>query len=100
MPGLPIVHIPHPMAGRKKEEVLAIAARAVPEILKILTADAEELEQEYIEKAVLTKSRWRHKALFGDDFSSAKAPEKLKAPASLCAVFLRKGKTLGQGRGA
>jgi len=80
---LPIIHIPHPLAGRKMEEVVAIAARAVPEIIKILTADAEELEQEYKEKAVMTKSRWRHKALFGDDFSSERAPDKFKAPASL-----------------
>ena len=86
MPGLPIVHIPHPMAGRKPEQVAEVADLAIPEIIHILKTDAGKLEQEYKDKVVPTKGRLRHKALFGDDFSSNKAPEKFKAPTSLEAV--------------
>ena len=67
MPGLPILQIPHPMAGRKPERVAEVASQAAPEILHILTTNARDLEREYRGKVVRSKSRIRHKALFGDD---------------------------------
>ncbi|MBU2053985.1 MAG: hypothetical protein KJ936_12600 [Proteobacteria bacterium] len=86
MPGLPIADIPHPMAGQPEERVAEIAADAVPEILRILTGDPARLEEEYEKKIVAPRGRLRHKGLFGDEFSTDRAPEKFKAPSSLEAV--------------
>jgi hypothetical protein len=74
------------MAGQKPEHVAKVARGAVPEIIHILTANAAGLEEEYKNKVVTTKGRLRHKALFGDDFDSDRAPDKFKAPTSLEAI--------------
>jgi hypothetical protein len=87
MPGLPIVIIPHPMAGQSPGRVAEIAGQALNEIVHVLISDAKKLEKEYKEKTcVRPKKRMRYKALFGDDFSSADAPDKFKGPDSLEAV--------------
>jgi hypothetical protein len=66
MPGLPIIDIPHPMAGQPKEHVAKVAERAVPEILHILTGDPAQLEEEYEKKSVTPRGKLRHKGLFGE----------------------------------
>jgi len=83
MNGLPILTIPHPMAGQKPEWVTRVAGEAVPEILQILTTDPRQLEKEYKDKVVRPKRRLKHKRLFGDDFSSTQAPRKFRASSSL-----------------
>jgi len=98
MPGLPILTIPHPMAGQPPERVAEVADQALNEIIHILTSDARNLEGEYKAKTVTSKKRLRHKALFGDDFVSAGESHKIKAPASLEAVnrlFYSRGWTDG-----
>ncbi|MDX9820390.1 MAG: UGSC family (seleno)protein [Syntrophales bacterium] len=98
MPALPLVDIPHPMAGQTKEYVMQIAEKAIPEILRILTGDATQLEEEHKKKFVNPPGERRHKGLFGDEFSDEREPEKFQAPSSLEAVqslFYRKGWTDG-----
>ncbi len=86
MPDLPIADIPHPMAGQAGDRVAKIAAEAVPEILRILTDDPARLEEKYEKKIVAPRSKLRHKGLFEDEFSTDRAPERLKAPSTLEAV--------------
>ncbi len=87
IPGLPIVTIPHPMAGQPPERVFEAANQALNEIIHVLTSDAKHLEKEYKAKTVTSKKRLRHKALFGDDFVSAGESDKIRAPESLEAVY-------------
>jgi len=47
MGGVPIVVIPHPLAGNKPDEVAQKAAAVVEEVLAILTQPADKLAQEY-----------------------------------------------------
>ena len=47
MGGVPIVVIPHPLAGNKPDAVQEKALAIVDEILAILTQPAEKLAEEY-----------------------------------------------------
>ena len=100
MPGLPIAAIPHPMAGQPEEYVAGAAERVYQELLYILTTDSESLEREYSEKVVQPKkkSRLKHKAVFGDEFSESEADGQIRAPESSDAVnriFYHRGWTDG-----
>jgi hypothetical protein len=100
MPGLPIATIPHPMAGQSEAYVAGVAEQAYEEVLHILTAGSELLEREYRDKTIQTKkkSRLKHKAVFGDEFSVSEADGKIRAPESLDAVnriFYHRGWTDG-----
>lgn len=86
MPGLPIITIPHPMAGQPSERVAEAADRALNEIIHVLTSDAKDLQKQYKAKMPPQKQRLRHKALFGDDVASAEESEIIQAPDSLEAV--------------
>jgi len=50
MGGIPIVVIPHPLAGNKPDEVKKKAAAIADEVIAILTQPAEKLAQEYRER--------------------------------------------------
>lgn len=47
IPGLPLTIVPHPMGDVSEEIVQERARNAVPEIVRILTADREELAEEF-----------------------------------------------------
>ena len=47
MPGLPLVIIPHPMAKRRPDEVAAVAAGAVDEVISVWSDDAAKLSERY-----------------------------------------------------
>ena len=100
MPGLPIATIPHPMAGQPPERVAEVARQAFNEIIHILTSESERLQREYKGKTEQSKKEVRlgQDPLFGDNLSSAGAPDRFKAPNSLEAVnrlFYRRGWTDG-----
>jgi len=98
MPGLPIAHIPHPLASQPPERVTEMAKGALGEIIHVLTTDAKELETEYKSKTVTSRKKLRRKPIFGDEFSDPGGPRTLKAPASLEGanmLFYRRGWTDG-----
>ena len=98
MPGLPIAHIPHPMASRTPARVNELAKESLDEILHILTTDARQLEREYKDKTVTSKGKLQRKPTFSDEFSREGAARAFKAPASLDAInmlFYRRGWTDG-----
>lgn len=47
MAGIPIVVIPHPLAGNRPDEVERKAAAIADEVVAILTRPAEKLVEEY-----------------------------------------------------
>jgi len=47
LPNYPLIVIKHPLASLKPEEVRERADGAIEEIIKVLTAPAEKLAQEY-----------------------------------------------------
>ena len=47
LPGLPLITVPHPMGGVSEEIVRERARDAVPEIVRVLTSDPEELADEF-----------------------------------------------------
>jgi hypothetical protein len=85
MPGLPIVAIPHPMAGRSAESVGEVADQAFAEIEHALTADAGSLAAEYRGKTLpsASRSKLRYRPVFGDGPGISEAGDRLKAPESL-----------------
>lgn len=98
MSGLPLIDIPHPMAGQPQEKVAQIAVKAIQEIIHVLTGNATDLETYYRTKTVIHKKKMRNKTLFADQFSSPNAPRLFRAPNSLEAVnnlFLSRGWTDG-----
>jgi hypothetical protein len=98
MPGLPIAHIPHPLASQPPDRVAEMAKEAFEEIVHILTTQADRLEDEYKSKIVTSKKKLRRKPIFGDEFSAPDGPRTLKAPESLEGtnmLFYRRGWTDG-----
>jgi hypothetical protein len=98
MPGLPIITIPHPMAGQPSDRVAEAADRALNEIIHVLTSDAKDLQKQYKAKMPPQKQRLRHKALFGEEVAPAEESRLIKAPESLEAVnrlFYSRGWTDG-----
>jgi hypothetical protein len=100
MPGLPIATIPHPMAGQAPEYVAKVAAFVLNEIIHIITANADSLENEYKKKTIQAKKKLQTKCktLLIDEFSIPESDETFRAPDSLEAinhVFYRQGWTDG-----
>ena len=64
IPSLPVVFMPHPLGGLKREEVRAMADRAVEEVLHVLTVKRETLAEEYRGHCPQPKSVIRPKPVF------------------------------------
>jgi hypothetical protein len=47
MPGLPLITVPHPMGDIPEETARERARAAVPEIVRVLSEDAEDLDEEF-----------------------------------------------------
>ena len=47
IPPLPFVAIPHPLLGLSKDRVSELALNIIPEIVRILTTPADQLEDEF-----------------------------------------------------
>lgn len=52
LPGLPIVTVPHPMGDVPAEEVERRARAMIPQVLHVLTTDADALETEYTDRFI------------------------------------------------
>ncbi|MBT4046215.1 MAG: hypothetical protein HOK21_09815 [Rhodospirillaceae bacterium] len=98
MPGLPIAIVPHPVAKLLPDEVAALAANVVDEIIRLWQTDAEDLRAEFKDKEPPVKKRLRYKSLFEGNFSAPDAPKLIKGPDDLEGVnrlFYSRGWTDG-----
>lgn len=50
LPGLPLVTVPHPLGGIDTELVRGRARTAAAEVVRVLTTDRDELDEEYTDK--------------------------------------------------
>ena len=96
-PGLPLAIVPHPVADRSPEEIVAIAEAAADEVVHLLETDAGALAEEC--KARTPPARkMRYKGLFSGDYTRPDAPREFKGPDGLDQVvglFYQRGWTDG-----
>ena len=64
VPALPICLVPHPVAGRKPEEMQAIADTSLAEIEHVLTTPSDQLDREYRHRYPEQNKIFKAKPLF------------------------------------